>query len=146
RFFRPVEVLDNGVAIIRIDGPEKMNTISGDFRQEIEELWARDVAPDPSIKAVVFISGKPDNYIAGADIGMISSTKDKEDLKKARKAQGSTICMDGHATFDALAEKGIPTVAAINGACLGGGLEWALHCDYRVASTGSKTVLGLPEV
>lgn len=54
--------------------------------------------------------------------------------------------MDGHATFDILAKKGIPVIAAINGACLGGGLEWALHCDYRLASTSSKTVLGLPEV
>lgn len=56
------------------------------------------------------------------------------------------ICMDGHATFDILAKKGIPVIAAINGACLGGGLEWALHCDYRLATTSSKTVLGLPEV
>lgn len=54
--------------------------------------------------------------------------------------------MDGHATFDILAKKGIPVIAAINGACLGGGLEWALHCDYRLATTSSKTVLGLPEV
>lgn len=54
--------------------------------------------------------------------------------------------MEGHATFDFLSKKGIPMVAAINGACLGGGLEWALHCDYRLASTNAKTVLGLPEV
>eukprot|EP00904_Undaria_pinnatifida_P013727 jgi/Undpi1/9485/HiC_scaffold_27.g11941.m1 len=138
RFFRAVEKLDNGVAIIRIDGPEKMNTISGEFRQEIEDIWLGQIAEDPSVKAVVFISGKPDNYIAGADIRMISSTKNKSDLKK--------ICMDGHATFDILAKKGIPVIAAINGACLGGGLEWALHCDYRLATTSSKTVLGLPEV
>lgn len=138
RFFRPVEKLDNGVAIIRIDGPEKMNTISGEFRQEIENIWLGQIADDPSVKAVVFISGKPDNYIAGADIRMISSTKNKSDLKK--------VCMDGHATFDILAKKGIPVIAAINGACLGGGLEWALHCDYRLATTSSKTVLGLPEV
>lgn len=56
------------------------------------------------------------------------------------------MCMDGHATFDVLAKKGIPVIAAINGACLGGGLEWALHCDYRLATTSPKTVLGLPEV
>ncbi|CAM9826360.1 unnamed protein product [Ectocarpus fasciculatus] len=138
RFFQPVEKLDNGVAIIRIDGPEKMNTISGDFRQEIEDIWSGQIADDASVKAVVFISGKPDNYIAGADIRMISATEDKADLKQ--------VCMDGHATFDILAKKGIPVIAAINGACLGGGLEWALHCDYRLATTSPKTVLGLPEV
>lgn len=65
----------------RIDGPEKMNTISSDFRQEIEDIWSDQIADDPSVKAVVFISGKPDNYIAGADIRMISATKDKADLK-----------------------------------------------------------------
>eukprot|EP00752_Nemacystus_decipiens_P013276 g11763.t1 len=138
RFFQPVEKLANGVAVIRIDGPEKMNTISGGFRQEIEDIWSDEIADDASVKAVVFISGKPDNYIAGADIRMISATKDKADLKQ--------ICMDGHATFDILAKKGIPVIAAINGACLGGGLEWALHCDYRLATTSPKTVLGLPEV
>lgn len=61
-----------------------MNTISGEFRQEIEDIWSEQIADDPAVKAVVFVSGKPDNYIAGADIKMISATKDKADLKKAR--------------------------------------------------------------
>lgn len=68
----------------RIDGPEKMNTISGEFRQEIEDIWSDEIADDASVKAVVFISGKPDNYIAGADIRMISATKDKADLKQVK--------------------------------------------------------------
>lgn len=68
----------------RIDGPEKMNTISGEFRQEVEDIWLDQIADDPAVKAVVFISGKPDNYIAGADIRMISSTKNKADLKKVK--------------------------------------------------------------
>lgn len=59
-----------------------MNTISGEFRQEIEDIWSDQIADDPTVKAVVFISGKPDNYIAGADIRMISSTENKGDLKK----------------------------------------------------------------
>lgn len=59
-----------------------MNTISNEFRQEIEDIWVEQIAEDPAVKAVVFISAKPDNYIAGADIRMISSTKDKKDLKK----------------------------------------------------------------
>ena len=54
--------------------------------------------------------------------------------------------MPRHDFFDKLKAKKIPLVAAINGACLGGGLEWALKCDYRVATTSSKTKLGLPEV
>lgn len=78
---------------LRIDGPEKMNTISGEFRQEIENIWLGQIADDPSVKAVVFISGKPDNYIAGADIRMISSTKDKSDLKKVGGAP--IFCIPG---------------------------------------------------
>lgn len=66
-----------------------MNTISGEFRQEIEDIWCDEIADDASVKAVVFISGKPDNYIAGADIKMISATKDKADLKQVWCAVGS---------------------------------------------------------
>lgn len=81
---------------VRIDGPEKMNTISGDFRQEIEDIWSGQIADDPSVKAVVFISGKPDNYIAGADIRMISATEDKADLKQVRRQLvGGSVCERG---------------------------------------------------
>lgn len=71
-----------------------MNTISGDFRQEIEDIWSGQIADDPSVKAVVFISGKPDNYIAGADIRMISATEDKADLKQVRWQLGAR-CSSG---------------------------------------------------
>ena len=56
------------------------------------------------------------------------------------------ITMKGHEFFDEIKKTKIPLVAAINGAALGGGLEWALYCDYRIATTSKKTVLGLPEV
>ena len=56
------------------------------------------------------------------------------------------VCLSGHAMFDELKGSGVPFVAAIHGACLGGGLEWAMKCDARVASTSPKTKLGLPEV
>ncbi|KAG5185548.1 Trifunctional enzyme subunit alpha [Tribonema minus] len=137
-YFEPVQVTEKGVAVIRINCPGKMNTVSDTMRAEVERLWKADVESNASIKAVVFISSKPDNFIAGADINMIKSTPNKADLKR--------VCMEGHDTFDVIAKRGIPTVAAINGACLGGGLEWALHCDYRIATTSKKTVLGLPEV
>lgn len=68
-----------------------MNTISGEFRQEIEDIWSDQIADDASVKAVVFISGKPDNYIAGADIKMISATEDKADLKQVWRVWCSVI-------------------------------------------------------
>lgn len=67
KYFGPFEVRD-GVAIIRLDGPEKMNTLSDGAMAEAEKLWVEHVEPDASIKAAVFISSKSDNFIAGADI------------------------------------------------------------------------------
>jgi len=132
-----VEQVDN-VAVIRIDCPDKMNTISDEMRQEIHEIWKTRIQPSHTIKAAVFISKKSDNFIAGADIRMIKGVEDKSKLKDMVRA--------GHETFAFMKAKGIPVVAAINGACLGGGLEWAMHCDYRVATSSPKTQLGLPEV
>jgi len=137
KFFGPLDIVD-GVAVIRLDGPNKMNTINDDMRLEAERMWSEHIANNASIKAAVFISSKKDNFIAGADINMLKTIENKDDLKN--------MCMTGHDLFDRMKQKGIPVVAAINGACLGGGLEWALKCDYRIASTSKKTKLGLPEV
>lgn len=70
-YFGPLTI-DNGVAIIRLDGPEKMNTLNDKVLAESQELWASKIENDPSIKAAVFISSKPDNFIAGADIQVCS--------------------------------------------------------------------------
>jgi enoyl-CoA hydratase/carnithine racemase len=80
---------------------------------------------------------KKDCFIAGADISMLAACKSAED--------GETISKNGHALFKRI-EKGKPFVAAIHGSCLGGGLETALACRYRIATQSSKTQLGLPEV
>lgn len=136
-YFDNFEIKDN-VAIIRLNGPGKMNTISMGMQGEAEKIMRENVMANPEVKAVVFISSKPDNFIAGADIDMIKAIKDKSELKD--------ICMKGHSFFDEIKKTKIPMVAAINGAALGGGLEWAMYCDYRIATTSSKTVLGLPEV
>lgn len=136
-YFDNFEVKD-GVGIIRFNGPKQMNTISGAMTGDAEKIFREHVLPNKEIKAIVFISSKPDNFIAGADIDMLKETKDKASLKE--------LTMKGHKFFEEIKKTGLPFVAAINGAALGGGLEWALYCDYRVASTSKKTVLGLPEV
>ena len=115
-----------------------MNTISAGMSEEAEKLFKEHILNDKTITAVVFISSKSDNFIAGADIDMIKAVKDKSELQ--------AITMKGHALFDMIKSTKIPLVAAINGAALGGGLEWAMYCDYRIATTNKKTVLGLPEV
>ena len=137
KYFDNLEVKDN-VAIVRINGPNKMNTISQDVQAESEKIFREQIFPNKDIKAIVFISSKPDNFIAGADIDAIKATTDKAQLKD--------MVMKGHSFFNELKKSKIPTVAAINGSALGGGLEWAMYCDYRIASDSKKTQLGLPEV
>lgn len=137
-YFEDLEVKGDGVAVIRMDAPGRMNTISEELRQEADAFFESEIRGNGAIKSIVFMSAKKDNFIAGADIKMIDAIEDKSELRD--------ICMKGHETFRKMRELKLPMVAAINGAALGGGLEWALHCDYRIATTDRKTVLGLPEV
>lgn len=137
RYFDDLEVKDE-VAIVRLNGPGKMNTISEGMQKEAEKMFREQILPNKDIKAIVFISSKPDNFIAGADIDMLKAVEDKSQLKE--------MTMKGHAFFDEVKKSKLPMVAAINGVALGGGLEWAMYCDYRIATTSSKTNLGLPEV
>jgi 3-hydroxyacyl-CoA dehydrogenase/enoyl-CoA hydratase/3-hydroxybutyryl-CoA epimerase len=86
----------------------------------------------------VIVSGKPDTFIAGADIEEFVAAKTEEAFVR--------LSREGQQFFEELEASRAPVVAAINGACLGGGLELSLACHYRVASTHPKTVLALPEV
>lgn len=129
-----------GVLVIRLDVPgEKMNVLSSSSMRDFELFLAR-LEQEQGIKSAVIISGKPDNFIAGADISMFSLMKTPSEL--------ANLARTGQRLFDRLERisKTKPVVAAINGACLGGGLELALACSYRIASSGSKTKLGFPEV
>ncbi len=132
-----VEVAD-GVATVTFDVPgEPVNTLSADTGEQLGRVLG-DLERDPAVKAVVFASGKKDSFVAGAKIEMlqaVASAEEAEDL--SREAQ---------AGFDRIERFAKPVVAAIHGACLGGGLEWALACHYRIASDDPKTQLGLPEV
>ena len=111
------------------------------LQDEAKMLW-KELTSKHDVKAAVFISNKPDNFIAGADIGMLAAKK-----KAGEEDSLRAVCLSGHAMFDELKGSGVPFVAAIHGACFGGGLEWAMKCDASgIASTSPKTKLGLPEV
>lgn len=139
QYFQNVELTPDGVAIVRFDNPDKkVNTISFSLKDEAEKLWKNDIQSNSIVKAVVFASGKPDGFIAGADIFDIQSLEKKEDV--------IPLIEDALRFFQKMKSKGVPLVCAINGPALGGGLEWALWCDYRICSDSSKTKLGLPEV
>jgi 3-hydroxyacyl-CoA dehydrogenase/enoyl-CoA hydratase/3-hydroxybutyryl-CoA epimerase len=131
-------VLPSGVAVVTYDVPgEPVNTLKQTFAAEFERVFG-EVAADPAIKAAVLVSGKPDGFIAGADIDMLKSA--------TTAAAAEALCRTGHAAVAKLAALAKPVVAAVHGAALGGGFEVALACHGRVLSDDKKTVLGLPEV
>ena len=128
----------DGVGVIRIDVPgESVNTLRGNFAAELDSVLDA-VQADPALTAVVVASGKPDGFVAGADIKQLMVAKSA--------AEVTALSQTGQLSLNRLAALDKPVVAAIHGACLGGGLELALACHARVASTDEKTKLGLPEV
>jgi 3-hydroxyacyl-CoA dehydrogenase/enoyl-CoA hydratase/3-hydroxybutyryl-CoA epimerase len=139
RTFR-LDTAAGGVGVVFMDVPgEPVNTLRADFAGELEELLRR-AAEDPAITSIVFASGKPDGFIAGADV---------QQLQRVRTAEeGSALSRGGQQAMARLEELGKrkPIVAAIHGAALGGGLEVALACTYRIATDDRRTQLGQPEV
>ena len=133
-------VVDGCVGVVRINVPgEKVNTLSKKLAADFEPILAR-LEDDGSITSAVVISSKENDFIAGADIGMLSACGSASEL--------STLSRESQAMMSRLEALGRrkPVVAAIHGNCLGGGLELALACTYRIASRSPKTKLGLPEV
>ncbi|RDV25206.1 fatty acid oxidation complex subunit alpha FadJ [Alteromonas aestuariivivens] len=129
---------DNGVAILTMDVPgESMNTLKQAFGDEINQVLDH-IEQDSDIKGVVLVSGKPNSFVAGADIAMLAACETEQDAEAL--AQG------GQAVFDRIERMRATFVAAIHGPALGGGLELALACHYRVCSDAAITQLGLPEV
>jgi 3-hydroxyacyl-CoA dehydrogenase/enoyl-CoA hydratase/3-hydroxybutyryl-CoA epimerase len=132
-----VDVAD-GIAVVTFDLPgSPVNIFTAAVRDAFPPMLAR-LQADATVRAIVFVSGKPDSFIAGADaeeLGRIGSATEAERLSR-----------EGHALLDRVERSRAPVVAAIHGACLGGGLELAMACAYRIATDHPKTTLGLPEV
>lgn len=138
-YFTNVDITPSGVAVIKIDGPKKaVNTISFSMADEAKKMWKAEIEANSAVKAVVFTSAKPGMFIAGADIFDIQRIENKQEL--------IPLIEDGLTFFQHMRAKGVPLVVAIDGPALGGGLEWALWCDYRICTDSPKTKLGLPEV
>ena len=129
---------EHGVALLRFDRPGRpVNTLSLDLADEFRAVFDR-VEADATVRAVVITSGKEGSFIAGADIDMLGQV--------TTAAEGARISHDGKELMDALAGVGKPVVAAVNGDCLGGGLELILACHGRVAADTKRTKFALPEV
>lgn len=129
--------VDGDVGTITIDIPsEKVNVLRSSVVDELSA--AIDAAGDAQGLRCVFVkSGKPDCFVAGADLKEIVQIVDPDEAKEKSRI--------GQVIMSKLESLEVPTIALINGTCLGGGLELALACDYRVATDHEKTSLGLPE-
>jgi 3-hydroxyacyl-CoA dehydrogenase / enoyl-CoA hydratase / 3-hydroxybutyryl-CoA epimerase len=132
------EIDKDGIAVLTFDLPgEKVNKLTTPAMDELDRLLD-ELAADRQVKALVVRSGKPAVFIAGADIAEI------RDITST--ARGEELSRRGQSVMSKLEALPFPTVAAIHGACMGGGLELALACSLRVVSNHAKTALGLPEV
>ena len=128
----------NGVAIVWLDiVGESMNVLNRDVIDQFPAMLSK-FEKDKKLKGVVIASGKKDSFIAGADVKMLDACETEEQVRE--------LSFLGHELCAQLETLKVPVVAAIHGACLGGGLEMALACDYRVCSEDDITVLALPEV
>ncbi len=130
--------LADGIAVVTFDSPgEPVNKISRAVKQDVIATFEA-LERDAQVQAVAFFSGKPDTFIAGADI--------EEFVTLTSAAEAERLSADGQDLLERVARFPKPIAVGIHGACLGGGLEFALACGYRVASDHPKTQLGLPEV
>lgn len=121
------------MALVTIDRPEAMNALNTRFFNEMDEVVAHFKGRNDV--RVMIITGAGKAFVAGADIAeMVDKTPE----------EGSAFSRLGQNTFRSLGELEIPVIAAINGFALGGGLELAMGCDFRIAS--SKAKFGQPEV
>ncbi len=132
-----IKIVPQGdVAFVEFDlVGEKVNKLSTPVVLRLQEVLIE--LKSSAYKAVVLISNKPKIFIAGADIDEIKSMNSREQFEKAVAA--------GQNIFNLIEDLPIPVIAAVHGACAGGGCEMILACDYRMASDDPGTRIGLPE-
>jgi 3-hydroxyacyl-CoA dehydrogenase/enoyl-CoA hydratase/3-hydroxybutyryl-CoA epimerase/enoyl-CoA isomerase len=134
-----LEVLAGDLAQVTFDVPgSRVNTLSLAVLSELEQVLAR-LAGQPHLQGLIFRSGKPGMFLAGADLRELAAAPADPEQARMLVRRGLELI----ARLEALP---YPTVVLIDGTCLGGGLELALGFDYRLAGTHPKTELGLPEV
>ncbi len=129
-----LESAGDGVALITIRRPEKLNALTNALMSELDEAF-RQVEADASIRGLILTGAGEKAFVAGADIGEVAD---------ATPLEGRARCLRDQGIMRRLETMGKPSIAAINGYALGGGLELALCCTLRVAAENAR--LGLPEI
>ena len=132
-----VESDEYNVVWLRLDKADaKVNVLSSEVLTELGEIVAPMTASPPA--GLVIWSGKDNSFVMGADINEFTKIDSRELAFK--------LVRQGQQLMDSIEALSCPTVAVINGICMGGGLELAMACDYRLVYEGDEKVLGLPEV
>ncbi len=130
--------IEDGLAVVTFDVKgEAVNTWTDEALVDFGETIRSLEEQRKSIKGVIFISGKPTNFHAGANLNTITEPKDSNATEKWISGL--------HRDFSRMENLGIPTLAAINGACMGGGYELVLAMTARMATDSPRTLIGLPE-
>lgn len=125
---------DDGVATITVSRPEVLNALNTETLRELDALLG-DLEADESVRVLILTGSGAKAFVAGADIKELSGLSPIEARRHAAM---------GQAIFDRLERLGKPSIAAINGFALGGGLELAMACTLRVAADTAR--MGLPEI
>lgn len=129
---------EDNIAVVTLDQPDsKVNKLDESLIAAFKDLMDQ-YENDDSISGIVIVSGKERNFIAGADVEMLKNKSAPEGIEELSR-RGNKLLLR-------LENYNKPVVAAIHGACIGGGNEVAMACHYRVASEDSATVFGQPEV
>jgi enoyl-CoA hydratase len=123
------------IAVITINRPTKLNALNKETIQELHEAFA-ELNKEQTVKAIIIVGSGEKAFVAGADISEFANFS---------IAEGQQLAAEGQALlFDFVQNLSTPVIAAVNGFALGGGLELAMACHFRIASTNAK--MGLPEV
>ena len=133
-----LKTLASGVAVITLDLPEKkVNLLSETLMTELNATLDHVLAEHAkgAVRGLVIVSGKDDNFIAGADLEEIRAFQTRSAVEASEK------CRQVKEILDKIVKAPFKSVAAINGLCLGGGVELALACKVRVATSNRKTKL-----
>lgn len=135
-----LEERDGRIALLTLNLPEKkVNTLSRGVLAELSQ-WLGKLGRRDDLRGLLFRSGKPGQFIAGADLKELAA------LAYASKEQIAEAITFGHQLYSGIGQLPFPTVALIDGNCMGGGTELALGFDERIASNSPETKIQLPEV
>lgn len=127
--------IENKIALITINRPTKLNALNKATLDELHSVFS-DLETNKAVQVIILIGSGEKAFVAGADIAEFADFS---------AAQGTQLAAEGHQkVFDHIENMKKPVIAAVNGFALGGGLELAMACHFRVASDNAK--MGLPEV